>query len=151
MSEAKTGLEGVLKYRLVAGTATVAGGSTLSYVTGAEYSWDEEKKDVYNRATFAHYKPGRGKGKFSAKMLYVNQTDIDAFRAAVTGITFPQALIELHVDGINGTGEKAIQLASAGLDSHSVSQPEDDLDNAELSFTFAIEPRELAYADRQIT
>ncbi len=151
MPEAKTGLEGVVKYRLIAGTASVAAGSTLSYVTGAEYSWDEEKKDVYNRATFAHYKSGRGKGKFSGKQLYVNQTDIDAFRAAVTGITFPQAYVELQIDGINGTGEKVIALASCGLDSHSVSQPEDDLDNAELSFTFAVEPEELTYANRRIT
>ena len=104
MAEAKTGLEGVVKYRLIAGTASVAGGSTLSYCTGFDYSWDEQKKDVYNRATFAHYKDGRGAGKASCKLLYVNQTDVDAFRTAIASYSYPQSYIELHIDGINGTG-----------------------------------------------
>lgn len=151
MAEAKSGLEGIVKYICQVGTASVAAGSTLSYVTGADYTWDEQKKDVYNRATFAHYKPGRGQGKFTAKLLYVNQTDVDAIKTAQSGYTYPQAYVELQVDGVDGTGEKVIAFANAGLDSHSVSQPEDDLDSLELSFTFGLKPEELTYANRRIT
>jgi hypothetical protein len=151
LAETKTGLEGVVKYRLIAGTASVATGSTLSYVTGADYSWDSDKKDVFNRATFAHYKSGRGKGKFSAKTLYVNQTDADAFRAAVANVSFPHAYIELQIDGIAGTGEKVLCFANSGLDTLSLSQPDDDLDSQELAFTFCTAPEEKAYADRRIT
>lgn len=151
MAEAKTGLEGVLKYRLIAGTASVDTGSTLSYVTGFDYSWDEAKKDVWNRASFAHYKAGRATGKATCKLLYVNNTDVDAFKAAVTGITFPQAYIELQIDGINGTGEKVMAFANVGLDSSAISQPEDGLDSLTLTFGFAKKPEELAYANRRIT
>lgn len=151
MAEAKTGLEGVLKYRCIAGTSAVDTGTTLSYVTGVDYSWEEQKKDVWNRATFAHYKSGRAQGKLTAKLLYVNHNDIDKLKTAVTGITFPQSYFELQIDGINGTGEEVIAFADCGLDSHSLSQPEDDLDSYELSFTFALKPETLTYANRRIT
>jgi hypothetical protein len=151
MPEVKTGLEGVLKYRNVAGTAAVAAGTTLSYVTSFEYSWDESVMDVWNRKTFAHYKPGRAKGKASCKLLYVNQSDVDQIKAALTGYTNPQQYVELQIDGINGTGEKVIALANCALDSHSLNQPEDDLDSLELSFVFSTQPEEKAYADRRIT
>ena len=151
MAETKTGLEGIVKYRMIAGTASVGAGSTLSYVTGADYSWDTNKKDVFNRATFAHYKKGRGLGKFDAKMLYVDYTDVTNFRAAVTGITSPQCYVELQIDGINGTGEKVISMPNCGVDSFKFSQPEDDLDNLDVSFTMATEPVEVTYANRLIT
>ena len=151
MAEAKTGLEGIVKYRNQAGTASVAAGTTLAYVTGFDYSWDEQKKDVWNRATFAHYKPGRAQGKASCKLNYVDQTDIDQVKKALASYTSPQQYIELQIDGINGTGEKVIAFASSGLDSHSFSQPEDDLDTYDLSFTFALKPEELTYTNRRIT
>jgi hypothetical protein len=149
--EAKTGLEGVLKYRNVAGTASVAAGTTVSYCTGFDYSWEENKKDIFNRATFAHYKPGRGIGKVTAKMMYVNQTNVDQVKKALADCTFPRQYIELQVDGVAGTGEKVIALANCGLDSHSFSQPEEDVDTMDISFTFATKPEELTYANRRIT
>jgi len=151
MAETKTGLEGVLKYRLIAGTASVDTGSTLSYVTGVDYSWDEQKKDIFDRATFAHYKAGRGLGKLTAKCLYVDQTDIDALKTAVADVSFPHAYFELQIDGIAGTGEKTIAFANCGLDSHSFSQPEEDSTTTDFSFTFCTKPEELAHTDRRIT
>lgn len=151
MAEAKTGLEGVLKYRNQYGTASVAAGTTISYCTGFDYSFEENKKDVWNRATFAHYKPGRGVGKATAKCLYVNHDDIDQIKAALEGYTNPTQYLELQIDGINGTGEKVIAFGMAALDSQSFSQPEEDLDSLDLSFTFCLDPEELAYADRRIT
>jgi hypothetical protein len=151
MAEGKTGLEGVLKYKNQFGTASVAAGTTISYVTGFDYSWEENKKDVYNRATFAHYKPGRAVGKATCKMLYVDHTDVNQIKTALSGYTHPVQYIELQIDGINGTGEKVIALANAGLDSQSFSQPEEDLDSLDLSFTFALKPEELTYANRRIT
>lgn len=149
--EAKTGLEGVLKYRNLAGTASVAAGTTISYVTGFDYSWEENKKDIWNRATFAHYKPGRGVGKATAKCLYVSQTDVTQIKTALAGHTFPQQYIELQIDGVGGTGEKVIALANAGLDSHSFGMPEDDVDTLDIAFTFSTKPQELTYANRRIT
>lgn len=152
MAEVKTGLEGVLKYRLIVGTATVAAGSTLSYVRGFDYSWDQAANPIYNRATFAHYKSGRGKGKATCKLDYVNKDDVDAFRTAQTGtVSFPQAYVELHVDGIAGTGEDAVQFANCALDSFSFSQPDEAEDNLELSFIYSTEPTEATYANRLIT
>jgi hypothetical protein len=151
MAESKSGLEGILKYRNTFGTASVAAGTTLSYVTGFDYSYEENKKDVWNRATFAHYKPGRAVGKATCKMMYVDHTDVNQIKAALSGYTSPVQYIELQIDGINGTGEKVIALGNCGLDSQSFSQPEEDLDSMDLSFSFALKPEELTYANRRIT
>jgi len=151
MSEVQTGLEGVLKFRNIAGTASVDTGSTLSYVTGFDYSWEENKKDIWNRATFAHYKAGRGVGKATCKMLYVNHDDVDSVKTAIANYSYPQQYIELQMDGIAGTGETVMAFANAGLDSHSFSQPEEDTDTLDLAFTFSTKPEELTYANRRIT
>ena len=151
MAEIKTGLEGVLKYRLIAGTASVDTGSTLSYVTGFDFSWEENSKPVFDRASFAHYKAGRGLGKATGKMMYVDHADVDAIKTAIADYSYPQCYIELHIDGIDGTGEKTLAFANCGLDSQSFSQPEEDTDTLDLAFTFATKPEELAYADRRIT
>lgn len=151
MAETKTGLEGVVKYRNQAGTASVAAGTTISYVTGFDFSWEENKKDIFNRATFAHYKEGRGMGKATAKCLYVNHDDVDQVKTALANYSYPQQYIELQIDGIDGTGETVLAFANAGLDSQSFSQPEDDSSTLDLSFTFCTKPEELTYANRRIT
>lgn len=150
-TETKTGLEGVLKYRLMSGTDSVDAGSTISYCTDFSYSWDQNKKDVFDRATFAHYKPGRAMGNCSMKLLYVDETHLSAFRTAQSDQSYPHAYFELHIDGVDGTGEKALALANAGLNSTSFTQPEDDLDTVDFSFSFSTAPEELTYANRRIT
>ena len=60
-TETKTGLEGLVKIRFIAGTASVAAGSNLSYVTDFSYTWDTSKKDptsAPSQPTWTTVEPG---------------------------------------------------------------------------------------------
>ncbi len=108
----------------------------IGYVTGFEYSIDENKKDVYSRATFAHYKAGRKIGKLSVKELYVNHGSFDVWPTSSTYHTVPTIGVELAVNDIAGTIGESLLFQRCGKDSTSVGQPEDDLDSAEISANF---------------
>ena len=136
MSEVQTGLEGVLKFRNIAGTASVDTGSTLSYVTGFDYSWEENKKDIWNRATFAHYKKGRPAGKLTVKELYVNQGSADVWPTSSTYWTVPTVAFTLEVDDIAGTVGETLMFQRCAKDSTALSQPEEDTDTFDISATF---------------
>jgi hypothetical protein len=110
--------------------------TTISYVTGVDYSIEENKKDVWNRATFAHYKPGRKTGKISIKTLYVNNGSANFWPTSSTFHTVPTCALTLSIDDIAGTIGNALLFQRCGKDSTALSQPEEDLDSFDISATF---------------
>lgn len=110
--------------------------TTISYVTGVDYSLEENKKDVWNRATFAHYKPGRKAGKLSVKELYVNNGSADIWPTSSTYHTVPTCAFSLKLNDIAGTVGNDLMFQRCGKDSTGFSQPEDDVDTFDISATF---------------
>lgn len=109
---------------------------SISYVTGVDYSIEDNHKDVWNRATFAHYKPGRPTGKLTVKELYVNQGSADVWPTSSTYHTVPTIAMTLDIDDINGTVGETLMFQRCAKDSTALSQPEEDLDTFDISATF---------------
>ena len=109
---------------------------TISYLTGLDYSLEENKKDIWDRATFSHYKAGRDTGKLTIKELYVEQGSSDIWPTSSTYHTVPTVAFELAIDGINGTVSEALLFQRCGKDSTSLSQPEEDMTTFDISATF---------------
>jgi hypothetical protein len=110
--------------------------ATVSYVTGVDYSLEQNKKDVWNRATFAHYKPGRPAGKLSIKELYTDFGSADVWPASSTFNTVPTIAMTLSIDDVAGTVGETLLFQRCGKDSTALSQPEEDLDSFDISATF---------------
>lgn len=110
--------------------------TTISYVTGVDYSLEENKKDIFDRATFAHYKAGRKAGKLTVKELYVNQGSADIWPTSSTFHTVPTVAFSLQIDDIDGTVGEDLLFQRCAKDSTSLSQPEEDSTTFDISATF---------------
>jgi len=108
----------------------------ISYVSGVDYSVDENKLDIYNRATFAHYKSGRKTGKLTVKEMYVDHGSLDVWPTSSTWHTVPTIAFELAIDGVNGTVSEALLFQRCGKNSLGFTQPEEKEDTGEISATF---------------
>jgi len=136
-----------LAYVTVGTSGSVIGGSivdertfltptTISYVTGVDYSIDTGMKSVFNRDTFAHYKEGRQTGKLSIKENYVNQGSADVWPTSSTYHTVPTAAFSLAINGVDGTISEELLFQRCAKDSTGLSQPEEDVDTFDISATF---------------
>lgn len=109
---------------------------SISYVTDFSYGWDMNKKDVFNRATFAHYKPGREMGNLSVKELYVEAGSADVWPTSSVYHTVPTIAMELAIDGVDGTASEVLLFQRCAKNSVGLAQPEDDMDTFDLSASF---------------
>jgi hypothetical protein len=151
MAETKTGLEGVLKIKWgQTGTASVAAGSAIGYVTGLSYEYTNNPIHVFDGSTYAHSKQQRVMGKATAKSLFVDNAYYNKLGTTDGNVTQGRHYIELQVNGIAGTGEDVYCFRNCVLENMSRDIPEEEGVTEEWTFFFD-HYRKLAFADRLIT
>ena len=111
--------------------------TSISYVTGVDWSTDEAIRPIHDGPDFKHYKAGRKyPGKLGVKELYVNMGSADVWPSSSTYHTVPTIAFELDIDGINGTVSESILFQRCAKESQAFSQPEVEDDTYDLSVQF---------------
>lgn len=130
------GTSGTVKSGSIVDDRTFLVPTSISYVRGLDYSWDQAPTAIYNRAAFAHYKGGRKKGKLTVKEDYVVSGSADIWPTTSTYWTVPTVAFELQINGIAGTVGEALLFQRCACDSKSMSQPDETEDSYEISALF---------------
>lgn len=135
-TETKQGLEVVVKWvEGDAGWATykpptpaaTAPKIIFTYKRNVDWSWNYNVRPVHNHlGQVTHYKAGIGSGNLSISALYVDESDFEDIRTAVTGSSVPWGYMEIQYHGVDGTVEFVLQCRRIVLADRSNSNPDDD-------------------------
>lgn len=136
MAETKQGLEVIVKF--VHGdavnftdyvpTAPIAADVTFTYKRNVDWNWNYNVRPIHNaQGSVTHHKGGIPAGTLSLSALFMDATDWDDMRTAVTGSSVPWGYLEVqYLDTTGAAVEFVMRCKRIVFSGISVSNPEDD-------------------------